>query len=103
VTFYDHCTRSEVPELERLARTIARGETPILSWHRTRLTNAATEGTNLIIKNIKRLGFGFRNFDNYRPRPLLRCGTPWQTRHIASIRPRQPLISAWSPICVRPK
>jgi transposase len=50
VTFYDHCTRSEVPELERLARTIARWETPILSWHRTRLTNAATEGTNLIIK-----------------------------------------------------
>ena len=49
VTFCDHCTRSEVPELERLARTIARWETPILSWKRTRLTNAATEGTNLII------------------------------------------------------
>jgi transposase len=45
VTFYDHCTRSEVPELERLARTIARWERPILSWPRTRLTNAATEGT----------------------------------------------------------
>ena len=57
-----------MPELERLARTIARWETPILRWHRTRLTNAATEGTNLVIKNIKRLGFGFRNFDNYRLR-----------------------------------
>jgi transposase len=37
-----------VPELERLARTIARWEVPILRWHRTRLTNAATEGTNLV-------------------------------------------------------
>jgi transposase len=94
VTFDDHCTRSEVPELQRLARTIARWETPILRWHRTRLTNAATEGTNLVIKNIKRLGFGFRNFDNYRLRLLLRCGTPWQHRPVASIRPRQPRISA---------
>jgi transposase len=67
-----------VPELERLARAITRWEVPILRWHRTRLTNAATEGTNLIIKNIKRLGFGFRNFDNYRLRLLLRCGAPWR-------------------------
>jgi transposase len=94
VTFYQHCTSSEVPELERLGRAIARWETPILRWHRTRLTNAATEGTNLVIKNIKRLGFGFRNFDNYRLRLLLRCGTPWQHRPVASIRPRQPRISA---------
>jgi transposase len=50
VAFYDQCSRSEVPELERLARTIARWETPILRWHRTRLTNAATEGTNLVIR-----------------------------------------------------
>ena len=94
VAFHDHCTRSDVAELERLARTIARWETPILRWHHTRLTNAATEGTNLVIKNIKRLGFEFRNFDNYRLRLLLRCGAPWQTRPVASIRPRQPRISA---------
>jgi transposase len=94
VAFYDHCTNSGVAELERLAGTIARWETPILRWHRTRLTNAATEGTNLVIKNIKRLGFGFRNFENYRLRLLLRCGAPWQTRPVASIRPRKPRISA---------
>jgi transposase len=93
VSFYDYCDSSDVPELERLARTIARWEVPILRWHRTRLTNAATEGTNLVIKNIKRLGFGFRNFHNYRLRLLLRCG-PWQHRHLASIRPRQPRFTA---------
>jgi transposase len=94
VVFYDYCAASDVPELVRLARTIARWETPILRWHHNRLTNATTEGTNLIVKNIKRLGFGFRNFDNYRLRLLLRCGAPWQHRPVASIRPRQPRISA---------
>jgi transposase len=92
--FYDHCHTSDVPELERLARTIARWETPILRWHRTRLTNAAVEGTNLIVKNIKRLGFGFRNFQNYRLRLLLRCGAPWQHHPVASIRPRHPRVTA---------
>jgi len=94
VVLYDYCAASDVPELVRLARTIARWETPILRWHHTRLTNATTEGTNLIVKNIKRLGFGFRNFDNYRLRLLLRCGAPWQHRPVASIRPCQPRISA---------
>lgn len=94
VAFYDHCTTSDVPELTRLAKTIRRWEVPILRWHRTRLTNAATEGTNLIIKNVKRLGYGFRNFDNYRLRLLLRCGAPWKTRPVASIRPRQPRFIA---------
>lgn len=94
VAFYEHCAGSDVPELERLARTIARWEVPILRWHRTRLTNAATEGTNLVIKNIKRLGFGFRNFENYRLRLLLRCGAPWQHRHVTSIRPSQPRVIA---------
>jgi transposase len=94
VGFYEYCAASDVPELERLARTIARWEVPILRWHRTRLTNAATEGTNLVIKNIKRLGFGFRNFDNYRLRLLLRCGAPWQHRHVTSIRPRKPRVIA---------
>jgi transposase len=52
VDFYEYCAASDVPELERLAHTIARWEVPILRWHHTRLTNAATEGTNLVIKNI---------------------------------------------------
>jgi transposase len=93
-TFHEYCASSDVAELERLGRTITRWEVPVLRWHRTRLTNAATEGTNLVIKNIKRLGFGFRNFDNYRLRLLLRCGAPWQTRSVTSIRRRQPRFVA---------
>jgi hypothetical protein len=32
---------------------------------------------NLLIKKIKRVGHGFRSFENYRLRLLLRCGAPW--------------------------
>lgn len=94
VEFYDTCGSADVVELTRLAKTIRRWETPLLRWHTTKLTNAGTEGTNLIIKNIKRLGFGFRNFDNYRIRLLLRCGTTWKTRAAPSIRGRQPSFAA---------
>jgi hypothetical protein len=89
VACYDYCHASDVPELERLARTIGRWETPILRWHHTGLTNATTEGTNLIVKNIKRLGFGFRNFENYRLRLLLRCGAPWRAC-CTDVAPRWP-------------
>jgi hypothetical protein len=34
-----------------------------MRWHRSRLTNVATEGTDLVIKSIERLGFGFRDTD----------------------------------------
>ena len=94
IEFYDICDTAQVVELTRLAKTIRRWEIPLLRWHTTRLTNAATEGTNLIIKNIKRLGFGFTNFDNYRLRLLLRCGTTWKTRTAPSIRSRQPSLVA---------
>ncbi len=94
VEFYELCDEVDVHELSRLAKTIRRWETPLLRWHTTGLTNAGTEGTNLIIKNIMRLGFGFRNFKNYRLRLLLRCGTTPKTRAAPSIRGRQPSLAA---------
>ncbi len=92
--FYRHCADAEVHELVRLARTIRRWEGPILAWHATRLTNGPTEAVNLLVKKIKRVGHGFRNFDNYRLRLLLHCGVQWQTRPAASMRRRQPLFVA---------
>jgi hypothetical protein len=41
---------------------------------------------NLLIKKVKRVGHGFRNFANYRLRLLLHCGVAWQTRRTASLR-----------------
>jgi transposase len=92
--FHAACGDADIHELARLSRTVRRWEPQILGWHRTGLTNAAVEGTNLIVKNVKRLGFGFTNFANYRLRLLLRCGAAWQHRPVASIRPRQPRFIA---------
>ena len=92
--FYQQCTAAEVPELTRLARTISSWEREILGWHRTGLSNGATEATNLLIKKVKRVGHGFRNFGNYRLRLLLHCGVQWQTSPTARIRGRQPRFVA---------
>jgi len=92
--FHARCDASDVPELARLARTIRRWEHEILGWHATGLSNGPTEAVNLLVKKIKRVGHGFRNFDNYRLRLLLHCGVPWQTRPAASMRRRRPRFIA---------
>ncbi len=40
------------------------------------MSNGPTEALNNLIKRIKRIGFGFRNFHNYRIRALLYAGKP---------------------------
>lgn len=92
--FYDHCRRAEVAELTRLARTVGRWQPQILAWHATGLTNGPTEAVNLLVKKIKRVGHGFRNFENYRLRLLLHCGVQWKTRPAASMRGRHPRLVA---------
>jgi hypothetical protein len=41
-----------------------------------RVSNGPTEAINNLIKRIKRVGFGFRNFENYRIRALIYAGKP---------------------------
>lgn len=45
---------------------------------------------NLLVKRIKRVGFGFRNFRNYRLRLLLHCGMRWDLPPTTKIRGRAP-------------
>ena len=80
--------------MTRLAKTIRAWETELLAWHETGVTNAATEGQNLLIKKIKRVGHGLRNVENYRLRLLLHCGVLWKPRRVASIRGHQPALVA---------
>jgi transposase len=92
--FYAHCAQADVIELGRLAATVRRWEHQILGWHRTGLSNGPTEAMNLLVKKIKRVGHGFRNFQNYRLRLLLHCGVEWHTRPVATIRGREPRLVA---------
>ena len=61
------------PEINRLGRTISNWRHQIANWHAARVTNAATEAANNL---IKRVAFGFTNFNNYRIRALLYAGKP---------------------------
>ena len=63
-------------EINRLGRILWRWRTQISNWHTARVSNAATEAANNLIKRVKRAAFGFTNFDNYRIRALLYAGKP---------------------------
>jgi transposase len=92
--FYAQCTTSEVRECRRLARTIRSWEAEVMAFHTTGASNGITEGINLMIKKIKRVGHGFRNFANYRLRLLLHCGVEWHTPRTARVRGHQPRLAA---------
>ena len=84
-----------VAELSRLARTVRAWEAEILAFHATEgCSNGPTEAVNLLIKKVKRVGHGFRNFTNYRLRLLLHCGVRWQTHRTARLRGRSPRFVA---------
>jgi len=73
----EHCTkRAMPPEVQRLGHTIRRWFEKICNFHLARMSNGPTEALNNLIKRIKRVGFGFRNFENYRIRALLYAGKP---------------------------
>ena len=72
--WYALVERYDVAELNTFARTIRQWEHQFLNYFDSRATNARSEARNLIIKQVKRSGFGFRRFDNYRLRVLYRCG-----------------------------
>jgi transposase len=73
----DHCCRREMsPEVRKLGATIGEWFEKICNHHLARMSNGPTEALNNLIKRIKRIGFGFRNFQNYRVRALLYAGKP---------------------------
>ena len=73
----EHCLRRAMPpEVQKLGRTIKHWFDKIANYHLARVSNGPTEALNNLIKRIKRIGFGFRNFENYRIRALLYAGKP---------------------------
>ena len=93
--FYRWADGVGVAELSRLARTVRTWETEVLAFHTTGgCSNGPTEAVNLLVKKVKRVGHGFRNFANYRLRLLLHCGVRWQLRRTARLRGRCPQLVA---------
>jgi transposase len=72
-----HCRkRAMPPEIQKLGRTLRKWFDKVCNYHLAKVTNGPTESLNNLIKRIKRVGFGFRNFENYRIRALLYAGRP---------------------------
>jgi transposase len=88
--FYRWADSVGVAELSRLARTVRAWEAEILAFHSTKgCSNGPTEAVNLLIKKVKRVGHGFRNFTNYHRWLLsLHCGVRWHTQQTARLRGR---------------
>jgi len=83
------------PELTTLSKSLRRWRTEILNHHRTGASNGPVEAANLLIKQVKRSGRGFRNLVNYRLRILLAGGQPKrETPQVTRLRPRQPRLIA---------
>jgi transposase len=87
--FYQWCADAQIPELTTLAETIETWWPSIEVFLTTGLTNARTEGTNRLIKQVKRAACGFRNRENYRRRVRLHC-----TRHTRRLSARNPTVPA---------
>lgn len=67
------CTWAEasgLPEMIEVVKTLRNWQEEILNYFSRRYTNGFTEGKNNKIKLIKRQGYGYGNFDNFRLRIL---------------------------------
>lgn len=62
---------TEMHEAKSLFRTFTAWKTELETFCLTRLTNVLSEAANLTAKNIKRIGRGYVNHNNYRWRILL--------------------------------
>jgi transposase len=89
------CAEDDVEEIRSLGRTLASWRTEVLEHHNTGASNGPTEGLNLCVKKVKRCGHGFRRFEHYRLRVLLRAGgVTWPQR------PSPPRIRTRTPYSV---
>ena len=50
-------------EINKLGLTLQRWHSEITNWHVAQVTNGPTEAVNNLIKRVKRVAFGFTNFD----------------------------------------
>jgi transposase len=95
LAWFTDIAEHEIPELVRLARTLDAWRDELLAYFDTGgVSNGPTEAINGLIKKVKRVGHGYRNFDNYRLRLLVHCGTDWNTPPVTPIRGRLPRLAA---------
>ena len=71
--FLAWCIDAEIPELTTLAATVDTWWPEINAFVATGITNARTEGYNRLVKQVKRVGCGYRNPANSARRIRFHC------------------------------
>jgi transposase len=71
VVLDSYVTAANMPETNKLMRTIDRWWPAVEVFITTRVTNARSEAANLTCKHLKRTGRGYRNQSNYHARIML--------------------------------
>lgn len=69
----DEMALSSLPEIKTLRRTLMKWKQEVLNYFVTGLTNARTEGFNNKAKVVKRKGYGYKSYENYRLKVLTAC------------------------------
>jgi transposase len=58
----------------KVAKMIDRHLPNVLSYFTHRITNAASESINAVVRGLQKRAFGYRSFSNFRIAVLFRCG-----------------------------
>ena len=83
--FQQAVERQQIKPFLTLLKTTLQWKTEIIHAIATGYNNGFTEGCNTTIKNLKRIGYGFRNFENFKRRILYLLNNPIR-RSVRKIR-----------------
>lgn len=71
--FMTYASNCDLPEFNKHIQTYFKWHKYIINSFYTDYSNGITEGLNTKIKTLKRVSFGFKNFQNFRLRILMAC------------------------------
>ena len=71
--FIIYVDQSNLPEFQKHLQSYLKWYKYIVNSFYTNYSNGITEGLNTKIKTLKRVSFGFKNFNNFRLRILMAC------------------------------
>ncbi|SHH69204.1 Transposase, partial [Anaerosphaera aminiphila DSM 21120] len=69
----ERAKQSKIPEFKACIKALENWKEEILHYFESRFTNGRTEGFNNKIKVIKRVSYGYRNFETFKKRILWCC------------------------------
>ena len=72
--WYSWATHSRIAPVIKVAKMIDRHLPNVMTYFEHRITNAASESINSVVRLLQKRAFGFRSFDNFRIAVLFRCG-----------------------------